>query len=324
MEGIVQGFLDNSLAPSTRLTYRQGTTQYQRFCTKFNVSPPYPLSESTLCSFAAYLATINLCPQTIKTYLSAIKHTHIMLGFPDPSTSINASTLKLVQRGIARHHSQLEAPARTRLPITPDILRQVKSLWQPHQYEFNYIMLWASLCTAFFGFCRLGEITAPSSSSFNPKEHLLFEDLAIDNPGNIQLITLRIKKSKTDQFRKGADIALARTGQDICPVAALLAYLAIRKGHAGPLFHFEDGKYLTQASLTKHMREALTRLGIDEDLYAGHSLRIGAAITAAASGVQDATIKALGRWRSNAYQRYIRLPKEELAATASKLATPKT
>jgi hypothetical protein len=71
-------------------------------------------------------------------------------------------------------------------------------------------MLWAALCTAFFGFCRPGEITAPSHAAFDPNVHLLFEDLSVDDPGNPQLITLRIKQSKTDQLRNGADITLAR------------------------------------------------------------------------------------------------------------------
>ena len=122
------------------------------------------------------------------------------------------------------------------------------------------------------------------------------------------------------QMRVGANVSLAKTGQDIFPVASLLAYLAVRKGHPGPLFLFKDGRYLTQASLTKAMREALRKLGINEQAYTGHSL---AATTAAASRVQDSTIKSLGRWKSNTYQRYIRLPSKELATAANRLATPK-
>ena len=138
MEGIVRGFIDNSLAPSTRLTYRQGTLQYYKFCSIYHVSPPFPLTEPILCSFISHLATVHLAPQTIKTYLAAVKHMHITLGFPDLTTS---GALKLVQKGIARHHAQSDRPSHTRLPMTPSLLGQVKVLWQPHQYEFDYIML---------------------------------------------------------------------------------------------------------------------------------------------------------------------------------------
>ena len=46
--------------------------------------------------------------------------------------------------------------------------------------------------------------------------------------------------------------------------------------------------------------------------YAGHSFRIGAAMTAAACGVPAEVIKTLGRWKSQAYQLYVRLPTDQL------------
>ena len=67
------------------------------------------------------------------------------------------------------------------------------------------------------------------------------------------------------------------------------------------------------------VRQALQEAGIDSKPYFGHSFRIGAATTAAKEGVGDATIKMLGRWRSNAYQLYIKTPREHLAAVSSQL-----
>ena len=42
-----------------------------------------------------------------------------------------------------------------------------------------------------------------------------------------------------------------------------------------------------------------------QHLYAGHSLRIGVATTAAMAGVEDAMIQTLGRWQSAAYVQYV-------------------
>ena len=53
---------------------------------------------------------------------------------------------------------------------------------------------------------------------------------------------LNIKASKTDQFRKGARVVLGATSLDLCPVAALLDYLAGRGATPGALFRLEDGK----------------------------------------------------------------------------------
>ena len=68
-------------------------------------------------------------------------------------------------------------------------------------------------------------------------------------------------------------------------------------------------------------RKALSTAGVQAEAYTGHSLRIGAGTTAAAKGVTDDIIKALGRWSSEAYQVYIRLLREQLAAITPLMAS---
>ena len=70
------------------------------------------------------------------------------------------------------------------------------------------------------------------------------------------------------------------------------------------------------------MRRALTKVGINPDLYACHSFRIGAATVAHMKGIEDSTIMTLGRWKSNAYQRYVRIAQEHLAQLSCHIATP--
>ena len=53
---------------------------------------------------------------------------------------------------------------------------------------------------------------------------------------------------------------------------------------------------------------AIKYCGLDPSRYKGHSFRIGAASLAADAGMSDAQIRALGRWQSNAFHKYIRIP----------------
>ncbi len=67
------------------------------------------------------------------------------------------------------------------------------------------------------------------------------------------------------------------------------------------------------------MREALEEAGVDPGRYNGHSFRIGAATTAAARGLEDSTVRTLGRWKSLAYLEYIKIPREQLATYTARL-----
>ena len=72
--------------------------------------------------------------------------------------------------------------------------------------------------------------------------------------------------------------------------------------------------------VVEQIRSILSRIGVPQHHYAGHSFRIGAATTAALAGVEDSTIQALRRWHSTAFLQYIRIPKEHLAHISAMLA----
>ena len=115
-------------------------------------------------------------------------------------------------------------------------------------------------------------------------------------------LQMRIQTSKTDPFRKGSTIHLTPSGDPVlCPVAAFRLFL---EGHSrqGALFCFANGARLSKCRLTQLVKVLAGRSGVDPASYASHSFRIGAATMAAAAGVPDRKIKALGRWLSDAYQ----------------------
>ena len=83
---------------------------------------------------------------------------------------------------------------------------------------------------------------------------------------------------------------------------------------------FGDGCPLTRQRFVVALKEVLQQVGIDYFKYSGHSFCIGAATTAAARGIQDSLLKTMGRWKSAAYQLYVRTPQAEMVAVSSTLA----
>ena len=315
----IQRLLQAGLAKSTQRVYAAGKNKFLAFCQETNITP-FPVTEQKLISFVAYGVNKGLKYQTIKCYLSAVRHLQVMCGGGDPRVE-SMPLLELALRGTRKEQSG--SPKRTRLPITPAILEKIRQIWNRDAADWDHVMLWAACCVGFFGFLRSGELTAPETDDFDPGQHLTFADIAVDDQFNPRTVSIRIIQSKTDPFRQGVTIYLGRTESALCPVAALLAYLALHgKGH-GPLFRFKDGRPLTRPRLVTAIRTALEAAGFNPGDFAGHSFRIGAATTAAACGVPVDVIKTLGRWKSQAYQLYVRLPKSQLAAISQKLVTAK-
>ena len=312
LDNLVGKYFTKGLAESTHRSYNSAQRRYLDFCSRARLHP-LPATETGLCYFVAYLAKEKLKHRTIKAYLSAVCFLHIEEQKPDPFLP-SLTRLQYVLRGVKRCESQEARPPKERLPISPNLLKCMKKVWNSDVSIPNRRMLWAACCVAFFGLLRIRKMVAPSRSAYDPSVHLSLSDVSMDEPRRPTTLKISIKQSKTDPFRKGVDLFLGKTDTDICPVRALLNYLVQRGTAQGPLIMLEDGSFLTRQYFVSAVRDALQRAGIDQSKYCGHSFQIGAATTAAARGMEDSVIKTLGRWQSVAYLQYVRIPRNQLAA----------
>jgi len=103
---------------------------------------PLPLTEPSLCMYVAYLANQGLKHQTLKCYLAALRHMQIEAGLGNPFIAGSFPRLEYVLKGIKHTPSAQARPPR--LPITPPILRGLKSAWAAQAANPDYIMLWAA------------------------------------------------------------------------------------------------------------------------------------------------------------------------------------
>lgn len=309
--------LKNALSENTQRTYNSAQKQFLQFCEQNRIfndnGSPIPASELTLLRFMASMS--KTCKaSSMRVYLSAVRALHIQVGFPDPL--VGCSRIPLVIRGLRRSKSGSCNP---KVPITLLVLYAIRS--QLNLASHDDIMLWAACCVAFFGFLRASEFTVPPHG-FLANKHLSLKDISVDKQPIPDNVFMQLKYSKTDQFGKGANIVLARTDTDVCPVSALMSYLHVRGPTPGPLFLLLNGMPLTKSRLNTRLQHILKQCGWP-GVFTLHSFRVGAATTAASLGFPDYLIQALGRWTSDAYKVYIKLPQERLHFASKSLGTLK-
>lgn len=286
-----------ALAPTTRSTYRSGLRSYKLFCLQLSLVL-FPLSELNLQLFVTSSAS-RVSYSTIKVYLCGIQYESIIRGYPEKISSM--VKLYYVLRGIRRTQGS-KWTKQKRLPITPSHLRSMLYYIHNSKFSSHDKAMWSCLIlVAFFGLMRVSEYVCPSSSSFNPDLHLSTQDISFSSRDSVAII--RIKASKTDPFRVGTSIRLVAIGGDLCPVHALKNFLSVKGSSSGPLFALTMGDFVTRKYVSALLSISLPSLNLDT-----HSFRIGGASAAASCGIPDSVIKILGRWSSDCYRRYLRLP----------------
>ena len=97
-------------------------------------------------------------------------------------------------------------------PITPEILKNLVDKFASLGASLSNIRVVTLCLISFAGFLRFGEMA-------NLKE----ADIQIF-PDHLELF---IESSKTDQYRDGAWIIIARSGQSTCPVRMLERYIQL-------------------------------------------------------------------------------------------------
>jgi len=160
---------------------------------------------------------------------------------------------------------------------------------------------------AFFAALRVGEMTTTAGKS---AENILLLSQAFilkDSTGCIVAIKLSRRNYKHSDPSHTTNIIVYRD-KPVYAVTLLLDYLHVRGQTEGPLFRWPDNKTISRSYVNQCLTQALIFSGLDTKFYKTHSFQIGAASWAAAKGLSDTQIRQLGRWKSNAFLRYIRTP----------------
>ena len=144
-------------------------------------------------------------------------------------------------------------------------------LQQWHYSLAEQQMLWSAFTLVFYGFLCASEYL-----------NLQWLDISYNSR-----ITINLRQSKTDPFRKGHQIHVYPANTSTCPVRAFLLYMPFSNSTTASNPVVMAGRFapLTQASLNKALCSLLSRAALDQSQYASQSFRIGAATRAAAARI---------------------------------------
>ena len=229
--------------------------------------------------------------------MSALGYYHKLAGFSDPS-----KTFYVVQ--MLKGYGKIGGRLDSRLPITLPILHQLVGM-AAHLNDSQYhIFQFRAMCSlAFYAFLRVGELTA-SNAGHTIQLHQITKLMSRSN--KVEAIKVTFVNYKHSYNQAPFSLVISRQ-HTCCPVHAILSYIELRGNSSGPLFQALDGSPITRSVFTSRLAIILRLCGLDPSRYKGHSFRIGAASHAAEQGMSDAQIRAMGRWKSNAFLKYVRI-----------------
>lgn len=275
---------------NTRRAYASDWDDFARWCQPYGFLP-LPARPETVALYLTALADA-LKPSTLGRRLATISQVHQAAGHDTPTT---AAAVRLVWAGIRRAKGtdqQGKAPA-----ITADIRRMVDTL----DARLIGVRDRALLLLGFAGAFRRSELVGL--------------DVKDVQPGHDGL-TVRIRKSKTDQEGQGRKVGIPYGSHPhTCPVRAVAAWRE-KSGlveEEGALFRaitrhgkMQPGR-LSNRAVALIIKRAAKAAGLDPAKYAGHSLRAGLATSAAQAGVSERSIMAqTGHKSVMVARRYIR------------------
>ena len=279
----------HSRADSTTKKYIGAFDRWEKWARAREEVSVLPVREVHLALYLQHVGGVTRSKSAVEEAVHAISWVHQISGLPSVTESpFVRATLAGLQRKLAKPKTKKE-------PVTKEMLaRMVGSL--SDDPSLSDVRLVASALLAFAAFLRYDELAK-----------LRCCDVAIKKDS----MEVHIASSKTDQYRMGDRVLIARTGNCTCPVLMMERYFEraqIDRESKQNLFRgivsTKNGEHLRASGSISYtrMRELFLRkveeLGYDPKQFSLHSLRAGGASAAANAGVPDRLFKRHGRWKS--------------------------
>lgn len=273
----------------TRRAYRAAWEAFGAWCAEVGLVA-LPALPGTVATYLGHRAREGAAVASLGQYLAAITEAHRAAGH-DAAALRSSAEVRAVMAGVRRVHGSKQRQAR---PATIEVIR---AMVEPLGSSLLEVRDRAFLLLGFGAALRRSELAS-----------LDVEDLVFSPRG----VEVRIARSKTDQEGRGDVVAVPfGMAPETCAVRAVKAWLSASGVASGPLFRTlragGRGGRIDGRDVSRVIKRAAERAGLDPSGFSGHSLRAGLATSAALAGRSDRSIMGQTRHRSRAMvDRYVR------------------
>ena len=288
-----------SKAPATVKKYAGGFSRWKKWAKSKPGIEAFPAKPFQFALYLAFLVQSAKTSAPIEEAINSLSWVHQLAVVEDPTDH------PLVKQVLAGAKRILAHKTAKKEPITPEILHRMFDKFVTPAAQLPIIRTMTICLLGYAGFFRFGELASlrECDVSFYDEHAEVF-----------------VESSKTDQFREGAWVPIARTNSNICPVTMLERYfcLANIQGNADKLlfrgltstkqgYRLRPSGGISYTRVRELVLEKLQEIGLEPKLFGLHSLRSGGASAAANAGIPDRWFKRHGRWLSeNAKDGYIK------------------
>ena len=305
----------SSISMRTAYHYGQHIKTWISHCTAENRDPLSP-SIAHLVDYLAFRAqaqpvsTLKLALAAIRKFFEANLVDTLVLDSP----SIKALLVGLTNRPRqSRAKTHRLAMNRSGLTLAGHTLHSQE--WP----ERDKTAIWSLFLVAYYASARIGDLVSSHANIASCKA-LRWADVSLSDSG----AELYLRQPKCSVGNKGHSLFLIQNPETkFCPVH----FLAKLKSESseGPVYALASGKFVTIALVNKILKQTSQLAGLPDGIaYSAHSFRAAmpTAIAQNQSTFSAAEVRAAGRWRSDAADRYVRCQKgiaESIATRAYSL-----
>ena len=285
-------FLSKSRADGTVRRYTCAFNKWKEFANLHRLRL-WPAGPEDFCLYLLHLSKSAKGISAIDAVFYGIKWVHDCLDLKSPT---DYSSVKNAYEAAKR---QLSRPRSPMAPIPSEVLRKLCSD-NVDSSDLKVVRSVTMSVLAFAGFLRADELR-----QLQTQDILMHENF----------VTIVLRQSKTDQFRQGNHVDVAKTGNLSCPVFWLNKYFSAARIdlNIGGQFVFRQisvckaGKKLVSVNkplsytATKEAIIPLVKKYMGKGAKVGmHSFRSGGATTAAKARVPGRLLQRHGRWKCEA------------------------